>query len=180
VWAWGDPASARKGHRNRVFGRRADVAFWCICDDHAVVGGGLDVDVVDADARAADDDEIFGGFEDRLVDIGARADDQCVGVGDRIEQFVAFCFVVRLDLVACFTQPIEPRIVDRVRDEYLHICRIPRRLVKRFHVDSLFIGMYYHTRKPGVTAATYPRSRIYNYFVTHVDWPSKQGVGTER
>jgi len=69
------PAGDRKRHCDGVFGGCANVSFGCIGDDHTVVGGGFNVDVVDTDARSTDNDEVFGGLEDFFGDIRARAND---------------------------------------------------------------------------------------------------------
>ena len=50
--------------------------------------GGLDVDVVEADAGAADDEQVGAGGEHLVGDRRRRADDQGVGAGDGLEQLV--------------------------------------------------------------------------------------------
>jgi len=65
-----------------------------------VVGGGVDVDVVDADAGPADDDEVRRRGQHLLGDFGARTDDQRVGVGDGVKQCLPFHVVGSLDVVA--------------------------------------------------------------------------------
>ena len=53
-------------------------------------GGGLDVDVVDADAGAADDLQLAGVREDRRGDLGRRADPQAVVLADDGRQLFGF------------------------------------------------------------------------------------------
>ena len=45
------------------------------------MGGGWGVDVVYADAGAADDAELGGGFEERGVNLDGGTDDEGVGIG---------------------------------------------------------------------------------------------------
>lgn len=69
--------------------RRGDrVAAGGVHDDDTVFGGGLDIDVVDADSGAADDLEVLGGLEDLGGDLGLAADDQAVELGDDLDQFI--------------------------------------------------------------------------------------------
>ncbi len=53
--------------------------------DDAALGGGVDVDVVDADAGAADDDEVLGRFEHFSGDFGLAAHRQGFVVRDDVE-----------------------------------------------------------------------------------------------
>ncbi len=103
-----------------MFGGGADVALGGVRDDDTVVGGGVDVDVVDADAGPADDDEFGGGLEQRPRDVRAGADDERIGVGNGVEQCLALDVVGCLDLVARFAEAFESGVRDGVRDEYLH------------------------------------------------------------
>jgi len=101
-----------------VLGGGPDVPFGRVGHDDPVVGGGLDVDVVDADAGAPDDDELGGGLEHRLVHVGPGANDQRVGVAHSVEQRVALDLVVRYDFVAGVSESVQPRICDGVGHEY--------------------------------------------------------------
>ena len=49
--------------RHRVLGGRDDVALRGVDDHHAAAGGGVDVDVVEADAGPADDEQVAAGGE---------------------------------------------------------------------------------------------------------------------
>ena len=69
------------GGGNRVAARR-------VHHDHAVVGGGGAVDVVDADAGAADGFEVLRRGENFGGDLGFGADDEAVVVADDLEKFV--------------------------------------------------------------------------------------------
>ena len=61
-------------------------------------GGGLDVDVVEPDTGAGDDLQPRGGRERLLVDLGGRADEDGVDVGEGREQLVAVGAVTVPDL----------------------------------------------------------------------------------
>ena len=118
-------------------------------DDDAVVGGGLDVEVVDADAGAADDDQLGRGLEDGLVHVGPGPDDQRVRVAHGVEQLVALGLVVGDDLVAGVSESVQPRVRDGVGDEYLHAETDPRREVNAFLIapfcrprGSALVGIY--------------------------------------
>ncbi len=84
-----DGACGGERHRHGVLRGGADVPLGCVSDDDAVVGGGVDVDVVHADSGSADDDEVGRGRKHFVSDFGARADDERVRVGHRIEECVA-------------------------------------------------------------------------------------------
>ncbi len=108
-------------HPDGVLGGRPDVALGGVRHDDAVVGRGVDVDVVDADPRTPHDDQVRGGLEHRLGDLGSGADDQGVRVRDRFEQRVASQVVGRLDVVTRLAEPFDPRVVDRVGNNHLHM-----------------------------------------------------------
>ena len=75
-----EQAAGELGGGDDVGGRRVD-------DHHAGLGGGGDVDVVEADAGAGDDLELPGGGDRLRVDLGRAADEDGVDVGDRGEEF---------------------------------------------------------------------------------------------
>jgi hypothetical protein len=58
-------------------------------DHHAGLGGGLHVDVVQADAGAGDDLQLLRGGERLGVDLGGRPDQDGVDVGDGRDQLGA-------------------------------------------------------------------------------------------
>ena len=74
-----DVADGQFGGGDDVRGRRVD-------HHDAGLGGGLDVDVVQADAGAGDDLEVLGGGDGLGVQLGGGADQDRVDVGDRGEQ----------------------------------------------------------------------------------------------
>ena len=79
------------GGADDVGGRRVD-------DHDAGLGGGLHVDVVEADAGAGDDLEPRRGGERLGVDLGGGADQDRVDVGDRGEELGAVGAVAAADL----------------------------------------------------------------------------------
>ena len=96
----GDVAGLGEQHRDGVLGGRHDVALRGVDHHHAVRGGRRQIDVVDADAGAADHEQLVGGLEDRLGDFGGRTHDQRVRALDRIAQLVGRQAQLHVDLVA--------------------------------------------------------------------------------
>src|SRR5207248_9902585 len=69
------------GGGDHIAGRRVD-------DDDAAPGGGVDIDVVDADAGAADHVELVAGPDHLSGDAGLAAHDQRLVVADRAHELV--------------------------------------------------------------------------------------------
>ena len=67
----------------------ASVAEGAVEDGHAAVRGGVEIDLVRADAEAADRGERRRGGEHRGVELRARSDAEEVGTGDRVGERVA-------------------------------------------------------------------------------------------
>ena len=72
----------REHQGDRLLGRRDGVAGRGVDDHDAGLGGGLEVDVVDADAGPADDDQAGGVGEDVGRDLDLAANQQRVVVAD--------------------------------------------------------------------------------------------------
>src|SRR5581483_9957302 len=85
--------------RDGVLGGGDGVAVGRVHDDHALGGGGLDVDVVDADAGAAHHLEAVGGSKHLLRHLGGRAHGEAVVALDGFLELVLAQahFHVRLD-----------------------------------------------------------------------------------
>jgi hypothetical protein len=88
-----------------------------------VVGRGVDIDVVDADARAADDDQVGRGVEHLVGHLGSRANDESVRVPDGVEELALGQIVGGFDLVTLVAEIGETSVRDWIRDEYLHARR---------------------------------------------------------
>ena len=69
--------------RHRVLGRRDDVRLRGVDHHHAPRRRRLDVDVVETDPGAADDDEVGAGRQHLVGHLRGRADDQRLAAGDR-------------------------------------------------------------------------------------------------
>ena len=79
-----DVAGLGEQQRHRVLGGRDDVRLRRVDDHHTTGGGGVEVDVVEADAGPADDEQAVGsGRAARLSTVRGRADDQRLGPGRR-------------------------------------------------------------------------------------------------
>src|SRR5690606_21621385 len=84
--ALGDVPRGREQERDGVLGGGDDVGRRRVHDHHAGLGGGLDVDVVEADAGAGDDAQGLGVLEHLGGDLRGAAHDQRVHVPDGGEQ----------------------------------------------------------------------------------------------
>ena len=83
---------------DRQLGGADDVGLRRVDHHHAGLGGRLDVDVVQADARAGDDLELPGRGERLGVDLGRAADQDRVDVGNGRQQRGAVGAVAVADL----------------------------------------------------------------------------------
>ena len=72
--------------RHRVLGGREDVGLGGVDDENAVARRRIDVDVVETDARPADDLEVLGSLEESGRDLRGRPDDQSVVRSDLLGQ----------------------------------------------------------------------------------------------
>ena len=84
--ACGHVAGLREQQGDGVLGRRQHVGLRRVHHHDAAPGGRFDVDVVEADAGPADDDELVGRLEDLGGDLGGAADHQRRRAADRVEQ----------------------------------------------------------------------------------------------
>ena len=84
---FGDLPGQGEHHGDGVLGCCDGVAEGGVHDHDAAGGGAFDVDVVDADAGAADDAEAGGGVQQFLRDLGCGADREAVVVGDDGAEF---------------------------------------------------------------------------------------------
>ena len=77
-----DLAGEREHHRDGVLGGGDRIAEGRVHDDHALRRRGRDLDIVDADAGAADDLQVLRLLEDLGRDLGGGADGEAVIVAD--------------------------------------------------------------------------------------------------
>ena len=110
-----DVAGLGEQQRHRVLGGGDDVALRGVDHHHAAAGGRLDVDVVEADAGAADDEQLVGVLEDLGGDLGRRSDDQRLRAADVHQQIVEI--ELHVDVVACGAEPIEATFGDFFSDK---------------------------------------------------------------
>jgi hypothetical protein len=86
---FGDLAGEREHHRDRVLGRGDRVAERACSSPPRPCRGGIgNIDIVDADAGAADDLEIGRGVEDFLRHLGRAADGEAIIFADHRDQLV--------------------------------------------------------------------------------------------
>ena len=100
-----------------MLGSRDDVALWCVDHHHATLGGGVDVDVVEADPGPPDDHQIGACRQHCVGDIGGRSDDQRVRPVHRREKFVGRQTELHVDVVAEGTEAIEAPVGDFFGDQ---------------------------------------------------------------
>ena len=131
----GGVARAGEEEAHGLLGGGHDVRRRSVADDHAAVGGGGHIDVVDAHARAADDLEVRARLDDLARDLGARAHDEGVVAGDRLDQLLGREIEQHVDLEALLAQNLDAGIRQLVGDQHLHLihCGIlsPKHRVKR-------------------------------------------------
>mmetsp|Transcript_11999 Transcript_11999/g.31770 ORF Transcript_11999/g.31770 Transcript_11999/m.31770 type:complete len:344 (+) Transcript_11999:1289-2320(+) len=106
-----------------VLGGGDAVAGGRVDDDDAALAGGVEVDVVDADAGAADDLEVGGGLEDLAGDGRRGADDDGVVGADDVLELLGREVVAAVHVELC-AQNVEPLLRQLLRHEH----REPRRV----------------------------------------------------
>ena len=111
-----DVARQRDQQADGVLGRRGDGRLGRVGDDDPAAGGGLDVDVVDPHARAADHLQPVGALDQLGGQLRRRADHDRVVVAD-----LAGEIAVRVDVhLEALAQEVDPRLGDRLPDEDPH------------------------------------------------------------
>ena len=118
----GEVAGLGQQQRHRLLGRREDVRLGRVHHHHALGGGRVDVHVVEADARPADDHQVRPGLDDLGGDLGGGADDEAVRARDRLEQRRRVEPLPHIDLVAGVTQKVQPARRDRLGHQYPGHC----------------------------------------------------------
>ena len=111
-----DVPREREQEADRVLGGGDDRRLGRVRDDDAPACGGLDVHVVDADARATDHLQLVCTVDQLLRELGRRAnDDAVVAPDDPLELGVA----VDVDLEVCPEQ-LDACVRDRLANQDLH------------------------------------------------------------
>ena len=93
-----DLAGQREHQGDGVLGGGDRVAEGRVHHDDALGGRGRDVDIVDADAGAADDLQVLGRGENLRRHLGGRADGEAVIVADDLEQLVLVLAEIGLEV----------------------------------------------------------------------------------
>jgi hypothetical protein len=113
-----DVAREREQHRHRVLGGGDDVRLRGVDDDDAALGRGGDVDVVDADAGAADDAEARALLDQVGGHLRRRADEDAVVLADASRQIEVVCVERGVD-VEVLAQQLDAAGADLLGDEDL-------------------------------------------------------------
>ena len=111
-----DVAGEREHQRERVLGRGDRVGLRRVGDDDPALGRGGDVDVVHADAGAADDAQVVGALDHLGVELRRAADQDPVVVADALEQLLAGPVGAEVDVEA-LAQHVDAGLGDLLRDE---------------------------------------------------------------
>ena len=100
-----------------MFGRSDGVALRRIDDDHPVLGGRGDINVVNADPGTADDLESAGCFDQRRCHLGARANHQGVVVADDLLKLLRGKASAHIHLCH-LGQDVNPQLINGIRHQY--------------------------------------------------------------
>ena len=115
----GDVPSLREEQRHRVLRRADRVRLRRVHDHHATARGGLDVDVVDADAGTRHHLQVGRGVEDLSGHAGRAPDHERVVPGDRAGEVAAREIFAHVDLEP-FAEQIQTRLGELLGDEHPH------------------------------------------------------------
>ena len=123
---FGDLPCHGEHHRDGVFGSGDHVAEGRVHDDHTLFRRGFLVDIVGADARAADHFEVRRIGEDLFRHLGGGADREAVIVADHFGQFVFVLAQIGLEINvdATVAKDLNGGFRQAVGDEYFgsHFC----------------------------------------------------------
>ncbi len=103
--------------RDGVLRRRQHVGLRRVHDHDAAAGGRLDVDVVEADAGAPDDDELVGRLEDLGGDLRGAADHERRRTPHRVEQLLGREPETDVDLEPGAAHGLEPAVGELLADQ---------------------------------------------------------------
>ena len=111
----GDVAGLSQQQRHRVLGGRDDVALRCVDHHDPTTGRRLDIDVVEPDAGATDDEQLVGVLQNLGGDLRRGSNDEALRTDDVVEQRIQI--ELDIDLVAGSAQTVEPAFGDFFGDE---------------------------------------------------------------
>ena len=112
-----DVAGLREQQRDRVLRRRQHVRLRRVDDHHAATRRRFDVDVVEADAGATDDDELVGGLEDLGGDLRRAPDHERRRTLTASSSSLGREAETDVDLEAGGTHGLEPAVGELLTDE---------------------------------------------------------------
>ncbi len=113
-----DVARQREHQRDGVLGGGDDVGLGRVGDDDAALGGGLHVDVVDADAGAPDHAQVVGAADQVRGQLRRRADQDPVVVADALRELLVGPVDADVDRKA-LAQHVHAGVGDLLLDEDL-------------------------------------------------------------
>ena len=116
----------RQHQRDRVFGSRDRIAERRVHHDDALGGGGRNLDIVDADAGAADHLQPGGLVDDLRGRLGGGADRKAVVIADDLGELVLVLAEIGLevDLDAAILEDLHGSGRQRVGNENFGLCHL--------------------------------------------------------
>ena len=113
-------ARQREQQRERVLGGRDHVRLRRVGDDHAALGGGVDVHVVHPHPGAADGLQALRPGEQVRVELGGGADQDAVELADPAFELVLVPVEAELDVEPGVAQQLHAGVADLLPYEDLH------------------------------------------------------------
>src|SRR5262245_20358137 len=113
----GKPPGHREQEPHGVLGDRGGVAARRVHDDHAALGGGVDVDRVDAGAGATDDLEPAARLDRGARHLGGAADDEALVLTDPRDQVALAQRAAHLDIETVLAKRVDADRLQTVGDE---------------------------------------------------------------
>ncbi|MND93617.1 hypothetical protein D3C80_858090 [compost metagenome] len=116
----GHVAHQDDGQADGQFDHRAGVGIGGVEDGHAMFVGGLQIDLIGADAEGGDGQQAVGVLQHALADIGLGANAQNMDALDRLDQVVLVQRALHgLDGIARLLQPLDGGGVDVLQQQHL-------------------------------------------------------------
>ena len=101
-----------------MLGRRYNVRLGSVGHDDPALGCGVDVDVVNADARATDRPQALGPLDQAGVELGGRPDEDGVELANPLLELAVVPVDPELDVEAGVAQELDAGVPDLLLDEY--------------------------------------------------------------
>ena len=117
-----DVARAGQHKRHRMLGRRHEVGSGSIAYDDPALSGGIQVHAVDHHARAPDDAQLLGGFDNVARNLRSRPDNERIVVGDGRYKLLWRHVQPDVDLKPSVAQSLESGVSYLLGHEHFFCC----------------------------------------------------------